>query len=342
MKSAKYFAVVLLLLVAGCGAPTESIEEQEEEVPPYYVCPDGTVVTDPLLCAKECAGAAEPYCEGNLLMHNAECIEGEWVYRTTECEYGCMQGECLAEPVNCDDGNECTIDAFVEGGCTYVQVEDGTPCGEEGECIGGMCYVHVVAEPEPASQEALKKLRACTGSFTRTYWYKESDGQERHLYFELKRSHRSDGSGFVHAMFTELGQVAPTYTSVKVSDFLYKNCECGSRELSIEYKGSKKGGGAVIRGGTCGVAPEGIPPYVFFYSLIDENQVVYRGQTEVAFPAYVGPAEEYYQSVEMGDGSIVNMRLWLANMMKIPVKVVGNSTKADGSGFVEFEVVLQP
>ena len=39
-------------------------------------------------------------------------------------------------PMDCDDGNPCTVDACEDGVCTYSFAEEGTPCPDASECNG--------------------------------------------------------------------------------------------------------------------------------------------------------------------------------------------------------------
>lgn len=64
-------------------------------------------------------------------------------FGTLICEDGglCQEGQCVPQPRDCDDMNECTAefcDDFL--GCQYEQVEDGIACNEgEGVCSAGEC-----------------------------------------------------------------------------------------------------------------------------------------------------------------------------------------------------------
>jgi len=55
----------------------------------------------------------------------------------------CLDGECETNaPLNCDDGDDCTVDTCDEvEGCVHVTAENGTPCGDGGtyQCLAGEC-----------------------------------------------------------------------------------------------------------------------------------------------------------------------------------------------------------
>jgi len=46
--------------------------------------------------------------------------------------------ECIG-PLQCDDGNDCTQDLCTEGVCEAEPFDDGTPCGDDGQCRQGSC-----------------------------------------------------------------------------------------------------------------------------------------------------------------------------------------------------------
>lgn len=55
--------------------------------------------------------------------------------------------ECNANG-GCNDANECTTDACVDGRCTHVAVPNGTTCADEGnECTTNVCSVGVCTHP---------------------------------------------------------------------------------------------------------------------------------------------------------------------------------------------------
>ena len=49
---------------------------------------------------------------------------------------GCVD-KC--EDIDCNDYNPCTHDSCIGGKCTYSNLQDGTECGENKECISGVC-----------------------------------------------------------------------------------------------------------------------------------------------------------------------------------------------------------
>jgi hypothetical protein len=52
----------------------------------------------------------------------------------------CILGDCIESPINCDDGDPCTVDECDNGTCTHTPVncDDGDPCTID-ECIAGTC-----------------------------------------------------------------------------------------------------------------------------------------------------------------------------------------------------------
>ncbi|HUU84317.1 MAG TPA: C25 family cysteine peptidase [Phycisphaerae bacterium] len=68
----------------------------------------------------------EPYCCGDGVCEGAEDV--------LNCAVDCG---CTG-PEDCDDGNQCTTDACVDGVCQYAPVADDTPC-TGGICCDGIC-----------------------------------------------------------------------------------------------------------------------------------------------------------------------------------------------------------
>ena len=112
--------------VAG-GAPTCVGTEQN--------CDDGNPCTDDMCdtqtgnCTNIINSNPNTVCsDGDLCTHNDRCINGQ----------------CVGTPINCDDGNTCTNDLCLNGGCLYVYLnnqtcDDGNPCTVNDTCVMGFC-----------------------------------------------------------------------------------------------------------------------------------------------------------------------------------------------------------
>jgi hypothetical protein len=130
-----------------CDAPTPGVEtcngidddcdgfvdEPDDEGGTFVpLCDDANACT-----ADTCNGADgcthEPLTEG-------ECMDGD---PCTVADH-CVAGECLGNPVICDDDNPCTDDTCDGGGgCTFTNntadCDDDNPCTVADECAAGMC-----------------------------------------------------------------------------------------------------------------------------------------------------------------------------------------------------------
>jgi hypothetical protein len=49
-------------------------------------------------------------------------------------EDACQEGTCAALPLDCEDGNECTVDFCVAGECQHASATDGNPCDDQDDC----------------------------------------------------------------------------------------------------------------------------------------------------------------------------------------------------------------
>ena len=118
---------------------------------------DTPCVTDSSVCTLEkcldgkCLGAGEVYCDDQNPCTDDLCdaLNGcEYWPNIAPCSDGnactqtdmCAAKVCVAGPlVNCDDGNDCTLDACdIATGCTVTDAPDGTPC-VDGFCKDGLC-----------------------------------------------------------------------------------------------------------------------------------------------------------------------------------------------------------
>jgi len=351
-KTPVLLAILVVILLAGCPGPQPPIAPEEnitETGPAMDTCPDGSLVTDLALCEEEvktCAGVAEDYCNGEILMHNAHCADGEWSYDSVNCAYGCVEGACADMPEQiCEPENECMTGSYVDDACVDAPVEDGTPCGEAGEdmkCKDGECVKEVVVEFVSITPNDLTKLRACDGEYNHDYRYTEKDGFDKEYEMTLVRDSRSDGSAMIETKYEYFSQlVAPQYNWIMITDYMNKDCSCGSRQLVLNQKAyGSTDSGEVSMGGTCGEVPEVLSPYTRFFELADET-AIHKGEFGVNFPGYVGPADEYYQEIVRDDESVLRMTYWLADIIRVPVKIVGNNTAEDGS-VVDFTMTLLP
>jgi hypothetical protein len=91
------------------------------------LCDDGNQCTD-----DKCTGA-----EGcsNEMLDGGACEDGD---PCTVADH-CLAGQCVGDPVQCDDKNPCTDDICTEtGGCLYVDNQDG--CDDDDPCtVGDLC-----------------------------------------------------------------------------------------------------------------------------------------------------------------------------------------------------------
>ncbi len=96
------------------------------------ICDDGNECT-----ADQCLGADG--CE-NQPLSKGECKDGNPCTVADHCD----AGECVGNPVICDDKNPCTDDSCDEtGGCVFVDnddaCDDGDPCTVADQCKAGEC-----------------------------------------------------------------------------------------------------------------------------------------------------------------------------------------------------------
>lgn len=136
------------------------------------VCDDGQFCTVNDVCtAGACEGAARDCSDAisctvdncdevnNVCVNtpdNSYCSDGLFCNGEEICSLtlGCQVGI----PVNCDDGNKCTIDSCDEGvdACVYVNVVDNTTC-TSGICCSGTCTV-----PACSADADCDDVDACT------------------------------------------------------------------------------------------------------------------------------------------------------------------------------------
>ncbi len=111
-----------------------------------------------------CANADAP--EGS------PCPDADACNGTETCD---AAGACVpGAPPDCDDMNPCTADACdAMGGCTHVDVDDGTPCGDGDVCNGdetcaaGECSAGVALDCDDQNQctaDACDPVAGCTST----------------------------------------------------------------------------------------------------------------------------------------------------------------------------------
>ena len=119
-------------------------------------CTDGSACTVGDACAdKQCVPGAPPSCDDGNVCTDDGCDPAVGCTATdnsapcpddnvcTEQET-CAGGVCTKQPLACDDNDPCTTDSCQPGpggGCSNVQVVDGTECGGDGAlwCQQGAC-----------------------------------------------------------------------------------------------------------------------------------------------------------------------------------------------------------
>lgn len=136
-------------------------------------CSDGNPCTDNDMCNDHgvCVGGMEHVCLSTEKCQTAWCnklaVEGtnpciiEYLPEGTPCDDGskctdedkCIdteglgRTECIGKPIDCSDGNDCTLDTcFNDKGCVYEAKSDGTlcqsstdKCGSKYTCQKGQC-----------------------------------------------------------------------------------------------------------------------------------------------------------------------------------------------------------
>jgi len=129
--------------LAPCDAPAPAVEvcngvdDDCDGAVDEETCDDGNPCTE-----DSCDGADG--CVYNPLA-GVECTDGDL------CTVGdhCVEGVCAGNPVQCDDGNECTDDLCVEGVCQATDnntlCDDGDPCTLGDVCDGGLCKGTAIA-----------------------------------------------------------------------------------------------------------------------------------------------------------------------------------------------------
>jgi hypothetical protein len=106
---------------------------------PDLDCNDGNPCTvDSCATPNGCRNTPVPGC----CTTNADCVDASLCTVNERC----AGGQCLSDPVDCNDGNPCTSDACNPAtGCGNVPVVNGVPCSDGDACdgletcLGGIC-----------------------------------------------------------------------------------------------------------------------------------------------------------------------------------------------------------
>ena len=124
-----------------------------QAAPNTALCDDGSLCTSGDLCAAgQCMPGPVVDCDdGNLCtddscdpdsgcVHDANSVPCDDNNACTSDDV-CASGTCQpGQSINCDDANPCTTDGCdVDTGCTHVDLEDQTSCGQDMVCVGGDC-----------------------------------------------------------------------------------------------------------------------------------------------------------------------------------------------------------
>jgi len=95
-------------------------------------------------CGAACAGGsqcADPVCIGGSCGLDGGSFQGNACDDQNACTASdtCDTGSCTGTPIDCDDGEQCTVDSCDSlTGCNFEPVADGTPC-TGGTCNSGVC-----------------------------------------------------------------------------------------------------------------------------------------------------------------------------------------------------------
>jgi hypothetical protein len=121
-----------------------------------FSTPGFTSTDKPALTAGTCSHMAVGCTDGNLCTTDAcnpasgcvyqpvNCSDGDACNGVETCDPG--NGACVAgTPLDCNDGNPCTIDSCGAGACTHIAGNDGASCDDGSACTtgdvcaGGVC-----------------------------------------------------------------------------------------------------------------------------------------------------------------------------------------------------------
>jgi hypothetical protein len=92
------------------------------------------------------AGGAAPACvraDGGCAAPGSPCLgDGDCDDLDACTADTCTAGRCAYAPLDCRDGNDCTLDAcFPDTGCSHAWLAEGDPCSDEDSCtVGDACH----------------------------------------------------------------------------------------------------------------------------------------------------------------------------------------------------------
>ena len=108
-------------------------------------CFEGRCVSDEFVdcadgnpCTGDMCNSMTGECSNPVVSNGTACPADDLCYLTSEC----VEGSCTpAEPVLCDDFNPCTAGTCLDesGDCSFENLPNGTPCGDEMICEEGDC-----------------------------------------------------------------------------------------------------------------------------------------------------------------------------------------------------------
>lgn len=117
-------------------------------------------------CAQGVCDDDEDACVGSPINEDQPCSDGD------PCTTGdrCWDGECYAEPKDCDDENPCTDDSCdpATGDCIHAPRADcdptGDPCTQSDKCMGGLCLDPIDGFPDGYCSEDCSEDGLCVGA----------------------------------------------------------------------------------------------------------------------------------------------------------------------------------
>ncbi len=124
-----------------------------QTAPNTVLCDDGSLCTSGDVCAAgQCVSGQVIDCDDDNLCTDDSCAPDTGCVNEANivaCDdnNACTGGDACADKscqpgqsVDCEDGNPCTTDGCdVDSGCTHVDVEDQTSCGQDKICVNGDC-----------------------------------------------------------------------------------------------------------------------------------------------------------------------------------------------------------
>ena len=110
---------------------------------------EGKLCDDGDECTEDSCGGADGCLQ--------EPMTGNFCFDDDACTYDdhCEAGVCIGLPVDCDDGDPCTLDGCSEGDCMYEPGNDGKPCLDEDPCTQDEYCLEGVCIPGAYKPECL-------------------------------------------------------------------------------------------------------------------------------------------------------------------------------------------